>query len=104
MQIAKLLRRSAGSLLLAGWLLGALSGALLLPERTTAAEPVPMLTSQITDQAGVLGSGESSVQTALDDLFARDKVQVWLVTVPSGNGTSAPDLATEIYKIGRAHV
>ena len=98
MQIAKLLRRSAGPLLLAGWLLGASSGALLLSARVTAAQPVPMLTSQITDQAGVLGSGESSVQAALDNLLARDNVQVWLVTLQSGNGTSAPDLATEIYK------
>jgi uncharacterized membrane protein YgcG len=98
MQIATLLRRSVGPLLLSGWLLGASSGALLLPAGTVAAQPVPMLTSQITDQAGVLGSGTSNVQTALDNLLARENVQVWVVLVQSGNGTSAPDLATQIYK------
>ena len=98
MQIAKFLRRSVGPLLISGWLLGASSGALLLPAGTAAAQAVPMLTSQITDQAGVLGSGTSNVQTALDNLLAQENVQVWLVTVQSGNGTGAPDLATQIYQ------
>jgi hypothetical protein len=98
MQIAKLLRRSAGPLLVAGWLLGASSGALLLPAQTAAAQPVPALTSQITDDAGVLGSDVSSLKTALDNLLSQENVQVWVVTVTSGNGTSATDLADEIYK------
>jgi len=46
----------------------------------------------------VLGSGEASVQTALDNLLNHQDVQLWVVIVQTGNGTAAPDLATQTYK------
>jgi uncharacterized membrane protein YgcG len=98
MKIVDRICRSVRHLLLAGGLAGALAGvSLLVLVSPASAQGAPHLTSQITDQAGVLGSGRASVQTALDNLLNRQNVQLWVVLVETGNGTSAPDLATQTY-------
>ncbi|HEX7613131.1 MAG TPA: hypothetical protein VF371_10200, partial [Candidatus Limnocylindrales bacterium] len=43
-------------------------GLLLLLAPWAGAVSTPKLTSQITDQTGILGSDQTSVQTALDSL------------------------------------
>jgi uncharacterized membrane protein YgcG len=96
MKIAIRIRRLFRPLILAGGLAAALSGGLVFTAQAGAASP-PVLAGQITDQAGVLGSGNSRVQSALDNLMARENVQLWVLTVTSGNGTSAPDLASATF-------
>lgn len=86
--------RTIRPLLLAGGLAVALSGGLFLRAPAAQAASAPRLTSQITDQAGVLGSGTADLQAALDALLKSENVQLWVLTVPTGNGTSAPALAT----------
>jgi uncharacterized membrane protein YgcG len=80
-------------------LLAAGLAAVLLPAAVpfAAAQSAPVLTSQVTDQAGVLGAEQGRVQTALDGLLKNENVQLWLVLVPSLNGATAPDLATSIF-------
>jgi uncharacterized membrane protein YgcG len=90
MRILARVRSSIRPFLLAGGLL-----ALLAPSVTAATAPV--LTSQITDQTGVLGSGQADVQDALDDLLNQQNVQLWVVVVQTSNGATAPDLATAIF-------
>ena len=98
MRIVERFCRSIRPLLLAGGLAGVLAGGTLLLQAAPASAQAPQLSSQITDQAGVIGSGQDSVQNALNSLLSNENVQLWVVLVPSGNGTSAPDLATETYK------
>jgi uncharacterized membrane protein YgcG len=80
-------------------LLAAGLAAVLLPAAVpfAAAQSAPVLTSQVTDQAGVLGADQGRVQTALDGLLKNENVQLWLVLVPSLDGTTAPDLATATF-------
>ena len=79
-------------------LVGGVAGGLFLAGAPhAAAQSAPILTSHITDQAGVLGSDQSRVQSALDGLLGHENVELWLVLVPSLNGMTAPDLATGIF-------
>ena len=73
-------------------------GLLLLLASSVSAQSVPKLSSQITDQTGTLGSGQSSVQSALDNLLNRENVQLWVVLVPTTDTTSAPDFARQIFE------
>ena len=91
MRILARVLASVRPILLAGGLL-----ALLAPSGLAATAPI--LTSQITDQVGVLGSGQADVQDALDDLLNQQNVQLWAVVVQTSNGLTAPDLATEIFQ------
>ena len=78
---------------------GGLAAAVLLLGATgAAAQSVPHLETHITDQAGVLGSGQSSVQSALDKLLSGENVELWVVTMPTTGDTTSPDMATEIYQ------
>jgi uncharacterized membrane protein YgcG len=63
-----------------------------------AAQSTPHLTSQITDQTGVLGSGQAGVQTALANLLRDQNVQLWVVLIPTTDGATAPDLAEETFQ------
>jgi uncharacterized membrane protein YgcG len=58
----------------------------------------PKLSSQITDQTGVLGSGLSSVQTALDSLQNGQNVQLWLVFIPTTGSATAADFARQTFE------
>jgi uncharacterized membrane protein YgcG len=86
MRIDARLRSLIRPLFLAGALL------LLLAPGTMAAS-LPALSSQIEDQAGVIGSNTSEVQQAFDMLETSRGVKMWLVTVNTTAGTSAPDKA-----------
>jgi len=73
-------------------------GLSLLIAAAAAAQSTPTLTGQITDQTGVLDSGRPQVQAALDDLLNRENVQLRVVFVPTGNGTTAQRLAQETFE------
>lgn len=91
MSIVRRLRTFLRPALLAG-------GLSLLLAAAAAAQSTPTLTGQITDQTGVLDSGRPQVQTALDDLLNRENVQLRVVFVPTGNGTTAQRLAQETFE------
>lgn len=73
-------------------------GLLLLLASVAAAQSTPTLTGQITDQTGVLDSGRAQVQTALDDLLNRENVQLRVVFIASGNGSTAQQLAQQTFE------
>jgi uncharacterized membrane protein YgcG len=73
-------------------------GLLLLLASGATAQSTPTLTGQITDQTGVLDSGRPQVQTALDDLLNSENVQLWIVFIPTGNGTTAQQLAQQTFE------
>jgi uncharacterized membrane protein YgcG len=73
-------------------------GLLLLLAPGAGAVSAPKLSSQITDQTGVLGSGLSSVQTALDKLQNGQNVQLWLVFIPTTGSATAPDFARQTFE------
>lgn len=76
-----------------------LAGALLLLLAPWAgAVSAPKLSSQITDQSGVLGSGMSKVQSALDTLQSGQNVQLWLVLIPTTDSATAPDFARQTFE------
>jgi len=87
--------RTIRPLLLAG---GLAATVLLLGAAGASAQSAPHLTGQITDQAGVLGSGQSSLQSALDNLLSHENVELWVVTMPTTGDATAPDMATQIYE------
>ena len=74
------------------------AATLLLLASGAGAASTPKLVNQITDQAGVLGSGQSQVQTALDNLQSGANVQLWLLTVSTTGSTSAPDFAQTTFE------
>jgi hypothetical protein len=53
-----------------------------------AASPLH-LTSEITDQSGALGDQRASVQAAINTLYARDRIKLYVVYVPTFSGMSA---------------
>ncbi len=91
MRIVRRLRMSVRPALLAG-------GLLLLLASVVAAQSTPTLTGQITDQTGVLDSGRAQVQAALDDLLSRENVQLRVVFIASGNGSTAQQLAQQTFE------
>ncbi len=91
MKIVAWLRSTIRPVLFAGTL-----SLLLVP--AALAQSVPSLTSQITDQTGVLGSDQAQVQSALDDLLNQENVQLWLVLISSTGGATAQDLAQQTFE------
>ena len=73
-------------------------GLLLLLASGAGALATPKLSSQITDQTGVLGSDQTSVQTALDSLQNGQNVQLWLVFIPTAGSATAPDFARQTFE------
>jgi uncharacterized membrane protein YgcG len=73
-------------------------GLLLVLAPGASALTTPMLKSQITDQAGVLGSGQSSVQNALDGLFGKEHVQLWVLLVANTDTATASDYARQTFE------
>ncbi|MFE6971189.1 TPM domain-containing protein [Isoptericola sp. NPDC057653] len=71
------------------------SAATALPAVTASAvPPLTQLTSEVTDQAGVLGAGdEAQVQTALDALADETPYQLFVVYVDSFDGADGPSWA-----------
>ncbi len=91
MKIVRRLCLSVRPALLAG-------GLLILLASGAAAQSTPTLTGQITDQTGVLDSGRAQVQTALDDLLNNENVQLRVVFIASGNGSTAQQLAQQTFE------
>jgi uncharacterized membrane protein YgcG len=91
MRIVDLCRSASRSAFLAVSLLLILSPA-------AAAQSVPKLTSQITDQTGVLAGGQAEVQSALDSLLSRDNVQLWVVFVATSGDATAEQLAQQTFE------
>jgi uncharacterized membrane protein YgcG len=73
-------------------------GLLLLLASGAGALATPKLSSQITDQTGVLGSDQTSVQTALDSLQNGQNVQLWVVFIPTTGSATAPDFARQTFE------
>jgi uncharacterized membrane protein YgcG len=69
----------------------------LLAPAASAASTIK-LTSQITDQTGVLGAGKADVQTALDGLLNNENVQLWVVLVQTTGSTTAPAAAQQTFE------
>jgi uncharacterized membrane protein YgcG len=93
MRIVRRLRTSLRPALLAG-------GLLLLLASGAVAQSTPTLTGQITDQTGVLDSGRTQVQAALDTLLNRENVELWVVFIATGNGATAQQLAQQTFDGG----
>ena len=91
MRIVRRLGTSVRPALLAG-------GLLLSLASVAAAQSTPTLTGQITDQTGVLDSGRAQVQTALDTLLSRENVELRVVFVAGGNGSTAQQLAQQTFE------
>ena len=73
-------------------------GLLLLLASGAGALATPKLSSQITDQTGVLGSDQTSVQSALDSLQNGQNVQLWVVFIPTTGSATAPDFARQTFE------
>jgi uncharacterized membrane protein YgcG len=68
------------------------AGLLLLLAPSAMAASIA-LSSQIEDSVGVIGTGQSEVQQAFDNLQSNQHVRMWLVIVSSTSGVTAEDLA-----------
>lgn len=65
----------------------------------TAAPPF-RLSTQVTDQAGVLSSGDQDeIQAALDKLYQDKRIQLWVVYVPSFDGQNWMNWAQQTMKL-----
>ncbi|HEU4672034.1 MAG TPA: TPM domain-containing protein [Candidatus Limnocylindrales bacterium] len=60
-----------------------------------AADGIPDLRSQITDNTGVLSGDGGRIGSALSDLRAKAGVQLWVAFVNTTGGTSAADFAAQ---------
>ncbi len=72
----------------------ALLAALVLASVALAESPF-RVSSQLEDQAGVLGGQRDEAQAAIDDLQQSEKVQLWMVYVDTFSGTPATEWADE---------
>ncbi len=70
--------------------------ALLPPP--AAAQSIPRLSSQITDETGVLASGTSGIQSALDRLLSDRNVQLWVVFVHTSGSQTAQQMAEATFR------
>jgi uncharacterized membrane protein YgcG len=91
MRVADRVRTLLKSALLAG-------GLLLLAAQGAVAQSPIKLSSQVTDQAGVLESGTARVQAALDGLQSAHNVQVWVVFIATSGSDTASALAESTYE------
>ncbi|MCW2705038.1 MAG: hypothetical protein JWQ37_3033 [Blastococcus sp.] len=76
--------------------LGLLAGLLLASGGPALAEPPPRVTTQLTDQAGVLqGNDVTRVQQALDDLRSRNGTRLFVVYVNTFDGADSATWARQ---------
>lgn len=78
--------------------LGALA-LVLSAAGTASAEPPTRVTDQITDQAGVLGTGASAAGQAVADLAAEDDLRLYAVFVPSFDGADPAEWARDTARL-----
>jgi uncharacterized membrane protein YgcG len=68
-------------------------GIALAAARPIAAQDVPRLDGQVTDQVGVVGGGRPALDQALKDLLDRAAVQLWIAFVKTTGTETAPAFA-----------
>ncbi len=78
--------------------LGALALA-LSAAGTASAEPPTEVTDQITDQAGVLGTGAAAAEQAVADLAAEDDLGLYAVFVSSFDGADPAEWARDTARL-----
>jgi len=71
---------------------------LLLLPGTSLAEPPFRLPAPITDVSGVLGNDKAEVQNAIDKLYSQEKVQMWVVYVPTFSGVNHDAWAAQTFE------
>ena len=71
---------------------------LLLPGTSLAEQPL-RLPAPITDISGVLGGDQAEVQNAIDKLYDEDKVQMWVVYVPTFSGINRDSWAEQTFQL-----
>jgi len=71
---------------------------LLLPGTSLAEQPL-RLPAPITDISGVLGGDQAEVQNAIDKLYNEDKVQMWVVYVPTFSGINRDSWAEQTFQL-----
>lgn len=71
--------------------------AVSLGAGVAAAQSVPRLAGQITDQAGVLQGDRASLEHALDSLLTERGVQLYAAFVPTTGSQTASDFAAETF-------
>src|SRR5664279_5672149 len=71
---------------------------LLLLPGTSLAEPPLRLPAPITDVSGVLGNDKAEVQNAIDKLYSQEKVQMWVVYVPTFSGVNHDAWAAQTFE------
>ncbi len=74
----------------------ALLGALLLGAVPALAQGVPRLTEAVTDQTGTLSSSRTQIDAALESLFGRTGVQLYVLFVHTTDGTDIAEYALEV--------
>ena len=78
--------------------LGALA-LLSISSGTASAEPPLEVTQQITDPAGVLGTGKPAAERAVADLAAEDDLDLYAVFVPSIDNADPGDWARDTARL-----
>ncbi len=63
---------------------------------TARAQDVPRLESAVTDQTGLLSDGRADIEDALERLFARTSVQLYVLFVQSTGATDIADFAAAV--------
>jgi len=74
-----------------------MAATLFLPVSFARAESPYRVTSQLEDQAGVLGDGRAKAQAAIDQLQDKERVQLWMVYVRTFSGMSGRAWAAETF-------
>jgi len=72
--------------------------SLLLPGTSLADQPL-RLPHPITDISGVLGGDQAEVQNAIDKLYNEDKIQMWVVYVPTFSGINRDSWAEQTFQL-----
>jgi len=79
----------------AGALLAGAALVLMAPAAASAEQPVDFAGAYVVDDAGVLGGSTSQIESALDDLFDRAQVSLFVVYVDTFDDPSDPQLWTD---------
>ena len=87
-------RRLSGPTFVLLLALAALAAALLAP--AVAGQVIPRLETAITDQTGVLDDSRTEIENALDDLFDRTGVQLYVLFVDSTGSMHIADYAAAV--------
>ncbi len=62
----------------------------------TAAATIPEIRGPVTDETGVLAGDEAEIEQAIEELLQRQRVQLWVVFVPTTDDLSAQEFAAGV--------